>query len=310
MKCWQRAKKAGFLIPVLPHDAQNQKFPGTNCTILDGKLVSQLMAEQCRALAVGRKQPKLVAILAGEDPASKVYVSNKAKSFAGVGFASETVHLSSAETTAEKLLSLIEKLNADPAVNGILLQLPLPNGIDAGPITASLHPDKDVDGFLASNMGLLALGDFENATVACTPFGVMALLAAYNVPLAGKKMVVVGRSNIVGKPMALLGISADATVTIAHSRTQNLKEVCREADVVVAAVGKMGLITKDFIKPGAVVVDVGIHRGHDGKLCGDVARDVAEVASAMSPVPGGVGPLTIAMLTMNTAIAAWTSASR
>lgn len=306
MKCWARAAKAGFSIPQIPEDAKTKKFPNTNCTVLDGKLVSQLMAEKCKELAKNRPQPKLAAILAGEDPASKVYVSSKAKSFANVGFASETFHIPSSETTPEKLLALIDKLNSDSSVSGILLQLPLPNGIDAGPITARIRPEKDVDGFLASNMGLLALGEFENATVACTPFGVMVMLAAYGIPLSSKKMVVVGRSNIVGKPMALLGVSADATVTIAHSRTHNLKELCREADILVAAVGKMGMITKDFVKPGAVVVDVGIHHGPDGKLCGDVARDVCEIAGAMSPVPGGVGPLTISMLTMNTAIAAWT----
>jgi methylenetetrahydrofolate dehydrogenase (NADP+)/methenyltetrahydrofolate cyclohydrolase len=307
MKCWQRAAKAGFQIPEIPAEAKNKKFLGTNCSVLDGKLVSSLVAEQCQTLAHGRTQPKLVAILAGEDPASQVYVANKSKSFANVGFASETIRIPSAEVSVEKLNALIEKLNTDTTVHGILLQLPLPGNIDAGPITARIRQEKDVDGFLASNIGLLALGDFENATLACTPFGVMVLLAAYGIPLSGKKMVVVGRSNIVGKPMALMGVSADATVTIAHSRTANLKELCREADVLVAAVGKMGLITKDFVKPGAVVVDVGIHRGADGKLCGDVARDVCEVASAMSPVPGGVGPLTIAMLTMNTAITAWTS---
>ncbi len=306
MKCWQRAAAAGFQIPKISDEAKQEKFPGTNCTVLNGKLVASLMATQCKTLAAGRKQPKLVAILAGEDPASKVYVSSKGKSFADVGFASETIHIPSSEATAEKLLATIDAANADASVSGILLQLPLPNGIDAGPITARIAQKKDVDGFLASNMGLLALGEFSNATVACTPFGVMALLAAYGIPLASKKMVVVGRSNIVGKPMALLGLSADATVVIAHSRTANLKEVCREADILVAAVGKLGIITKDFVKPGAVVIDVGIHRGADGKLAGDVTRDVYDVASAMSPVPGGVGPLTISMLTMNTAIAAWT----
>jgi methylenetetrahydrofolate dehydrogenase (NADP+)/methenyltetrahydrofolate cyclohydrolase len=305
MKFWQRAQNAGFRIPEIPSESKTRTFPGTNCLVLDGKLVASLIADQCRALGQGRKQPKLAAILAGEDPASQVYVGSKGKSFANVGFTSDTITIPSSEATPEKLISTIEKLNQDASVSGILLQLPLPNKMDEGPITARIHREKDVDGFLAANMGLLAIGNFSEAFLPCTPFGVMVLLAAYGINPAGKKMVVVGRSNIVGKPMALLGISADSTVTIAHSRTQNLAAICKEADILIAAVGKRALITKEYVKPGAVVIDVGIHRDENGKLSGDVAQDVREVASALTPVPGGVGPLTIAMLTVNTALAAW-----
>ncbi|RPH40084.1 MAG: bifunctional 5,10-methylenetetrahydrofolate dehydrogenase/5,10-methenyltetrahydrofolate cyclohydrolase [Burkholderiales bacterium] len=305
MKFWQRAQNAGFKIPELPTESRERTFPDTNCVILDGKLVASLIADQCKELGKGRKQPKLAAILAGEDPASQVYVGSKGKSFANVGFASETILIPSSEASSDKLIETIEKLNADVSVSGILLQLPLPNKMDEAAITARIKREKDVDGFLAANMGLLAIGNFKDTFLACTPFGVMVLLAAYGINPAGKNMVVVGRSNIVGKPMALLGISADSTVTVAHSRTKNLPEICRNADILIAAVGKRALITKEFVKPGSVVIDVGIHRDENGKISGDVAADVRYIASALTPVPGGVGPLTIAMLTMNTALAAW-----
>lgn len=305
MKFWQRAQSAGFKIPELPIESLKRTFPNTDCIALDGKLVASHIFAQCKELGKDRKQPKLAAMLAGEDPASQVYVASKRKSFANVGFASDTITIPSREATSTKLIEIIDRLNSDASVSGILLQLPLPNKIDETLVTARIKREKDVDGFLSANMGLLAIGQFKETFLPCTPFGIMVLLAAYGIDPAGKKMVVVGRSNIVGKPMALLGISADSTVTVAHSRTKNLPEVCRDADILIAAVGKRALITKEFVKPGAVVIDVGIHRDENGKLSGDVAFDVRDVASALTPVPGGVGPLTIAMLTVNTALAAW-----
>jgi methylenetetrahydrofolate dehydrogenase (NADP+) / methenyltetrahydrofolate cyclohydrolase len=193
-------------------------------------------------------------------------------------------------------------------VDGILVQLPLPAGIASHAILSAIDPKKDVDGFLKENMGLLALGEFSGA-LPCTPYGVMVLLAAYGIPLAGRRAVVVGRSNIVGKPMSLLLLSENSTVTVAHSRTRDLASVTREADILIAAAGQPKLLTKEHVKEGAVVVDVGMHRGSDGKLCGDVdaslGSGVAGHASALTPVPGGVGPMTIAMLLVNTAATAW-----
>lgn len=281
-----------------------KNFEQSNCKILDGKILSANFVKQAQNLRLGKKVPCLAVILAGDDPASQVYVNNKIKIFKESGFESQSFFISNSEATEEKLFHIIEKLNLDKNVDGILVQLPLPKGLNTEKILNYISPSKDVDGFLAHNLGSLATGEF-NSAIACTPFGVMAMLYTYGINPSGKNAVVVGRSNIVGKPMSLLLLSADATVTIAHSKTQNLKEICKNADILIAAAGQPEMITKDFVKPGSIVIDVGIHRKVDGKLCGDVHHDVRSVASAMSPVPGGVGPMTIAMLMLNTALAAW-----
>ena len=236
--------------------------------------------------------PCLAVVVVGDDPASRVYVRNKIRACERTGITSFEVTLP-ADTDEVTLLAAIEELNADDKVDGILVQLPLPPAID---------PEKDVDGFHSLSIGSLMTG--RQGFVPCTPAGVMRLLEEDGRDLKGKRAVVVGRSNIVGKPLALLLLAADATVTIAHSRTPDLAELTRSADILVAAVGRENLITRDMVKPGAVVIDVGINRNAEGKLCGDVAADVAEVASAVTPVPGGVGPMTIAMLLTNTVLAA------
>lgn len=311
MNFWTRAAKVGFELPRFntlgsapENEACDAKIPDTNCVKLDGRKVAQHLLEQCKILARGRVVPHLVVLLVGENAASQVYVGNKQKMFEGCGFSTETIKISSTDATPELLKSVIKKLNSDIAVHGILVQLPLPAHINASEMLNSIDRNKDVDGFLAPNIGGLALGE-STATIACTPFGVMVTLAAYGIQTAGKHAVVVGRSNIVGKPMALLLLGADATVTAAHSKTQNLRQICLQADILVAAAGQPQLIDCSYVKPGAVVIDVGMHRLADGKLCGDVHSSVAQIASAMTPVPGGVGPMTVAMLAVNTALAAW-----
>lgn len=305
MHFFSRAAQVGFQIPTLAQDGA--VFSGTQCRILDGKKCAAQFVEQAKQLRAGKKTPCLAVVLAGENKASQVYVNNKLKMFQTAGFASRPFFLTSQETTVAKLLDLIAQLNAAPDVDGILLQLPLPSHISATEqqtILNAIAPHKDVDGFLAQNIGSVATGEFRGS-IACTPFGVSVLLAAYGVTLESKQVVVVGRSNIVGKPMGLLCLSQHATVTFAHSRTQNLQEVCARADVLIVAAGQRELITASFVKKGAVVIDVGIHKKDDGKLTGDVHPDVSQVASAMSPVPGGVGPMTIAMLLVNTALCTW-----
>ncbi|HXH03133.1 MAG TPA: bifunctional methylenetetrahydrofolate dehydrogenase/methenyltetrahydrofolate cyclohydrolase FolD [Candidatus Competibacteraceae bacterium] len=250
--------------------------------------------------------PDLAVVLVGEDPASQVYVRNKAQQAKEVGMASFE-HRLPASTRQDTLLTLIDRLNRDPAVNGILVQLPLPKQIDADAVLKAIDPAKDVDGFHPINVGLLTVG--AKAMVPCTPLGCLLLLKDRLGDLSGQHAVVVGRSNIVGKPMATLLLAENCTVTIAHSRTRNLAEICRQADILVAAVGKPRLIKGDWIKPGAVVIDVGINRieGEYGKarLVGDVDFDEAEkIAGAITPVPGGVGPMTIACLLRNTLTAA------
>jgi methylenetetrahydrofolate dehydrogenase (NADP+)/methenyltetrahydrofolate cyclohydrolase len=274
--------------------------------ILDGNAVAQKIREGLRAevdqLRVRGVTPGLAVILAGEDPASQVYVRNKAKATEGVGIVS-SVHRLPASTSEEEVLSLIRRLNADPAVHGILVQLPLPPQIRKGRVLESLDPAKDVDGFHPANMGRLLAGN--PAFIPCTPLGVMTLLGHYGIHVEGKRAVVVGRSMLVGKPLAMLLLAAHATVTLAHSKTADLQAVCREAEILVAAVGKPRLITADMVRKGAVVVDVGITRLPDGKLIGDVDFEaVRKKASAISPVPGGVGPMTVAMLLHNTVHAA------
>ena len=274
--------------------------------LIDGKAIAALIrAEQATRAAQLKEQgiePALAVILVGEDPASKVYVRNKARACKECGIRSEVIRMS-AETTQAELMAEIERVNNDPALHGLLIQLPLPAHLDEAAALAAVDWRKDVDGFHKMNAGALLEG--EEGVRPCTPAGCMELLRRSHVPLTGASAVVVGRSNIVGKPMALMLLEANCTVTICHSRTKNLAEIVRNADIVVAAVGRAGFITGDMIKPGAAVIDVGINRREDGTLCGDVDFDAAqEKAGWITPVPGGVGPMTIAMLMKNTLDAA------
>lgn len=270
--------------------------------IIDGKKVSAEVKEQVRleTLELAKKgiRPGLAVIIVGDDPASRVYVNNKKKACEAVGFISREYALP-ATTTQEELLSLVEKLNNDKEINGILCQLPLPKGLDEKAVIEAISPIKDVDAFHAINVGKIMIGDYD--FLPCTPAGVMEMLHSYKIPVEGKKCVVIGRSNIVGKPMAMLLLHENGTVTITHSRTKNLAEVTREADILVAAIGKPKFVTADMVKEGAVVIDVGMDRDENGKLCGDVDfENVKDKCSAITPVPGGVGPMTIAVLMKNT----------
>ena len=275
-------------------------------TIIDGKATAaQLRAEIAAETAALKEQgvtPGLAVILVGDDPASHTYVRNKQRACAEVGFYSEQINLP-ADTAAQTLLDTVAALNARPDIHGILCQLPLPAPLDEAAVIAAIDPVKDVDAFHCVNVGHILLGDYQ--FLPCTPAGVMELLRRSGVDVAGKECVVVGRSNIVGKPMALLLLQANGTVTVCHSRTRELAAVCRRADVLVVAIGKAKFITADMVKPGAVVIDVGMDRDENGKLCGDVDFVAVEpVAGAITPVPGGVGPMTIAMLLRNTLTAA------
>ena len=244
----------------------------------------------------------MAVVLVGDDPASKIYVNNKKKACAETGIYSEE-HILPAETTQEELLALIEKLNADEKIHGILVQSPLPKHLDEKLVVEHIDPRKDVDAFHAYNVGRIMIGDYT--FLPCTPAGVIELIRSAGVVIEGKSCVVVGRSNIVGKPMAMLLLHCNGTVTICHSRTKNLAEICRGADILVAAVGRAKMITADMVKPGAVVIDVGMNRDENGRLCGDVDFDAVEpVVSYITPVPGGVGPMTIAMLMKNAVRAA------
>jgi len=274
-----------------------------SATLIDGKAISQQikdeLKEKCSKLKDKGIEVTLAVILVGSDPASLVYVRNKKKACEYIGYNSLSYELPE-DTTMEKLLGLIDELNNRSDVDGILVQMPLPKHMDEKKVINAIRPDKDVDGFHPMNVGALVVGD--KGFVSCTPAGVIQLLkrGLPDYDISGKECVIVGRSNIVGKPMSLLMLRENATVTVAHSRTSDLKEVCKRADIIIAAVGKAGVITKDHVKPGAVVIDVGINRGDDGKLCGDVKFDeVSEIAHAITPVPGGVGPMTIAMLMNN-----------
>jgi methylenetetrahydrofolate dehydrogenase (NADP+)/methenyltetrahydrofolate cyclohydrolase len=273
--------------------------------IIDGKYVSATVKSNVALEVLQLRQqgvePCLAVILVGEDPASQVYVRNKKKACDEVGIISKEFVLP-ADYGQEKLLDLINELNLDPAINGILCQLPLPKGYDEKAVTEAIWPIKDVDCFHPSNVGRIMTGDY--AFLPCTPAGVMEMLKCYNIDVTGKECVVIGRSNIVGKPMSLLLLNKHGTVTTAHSRTKNLTEVCQRADILIAAVGKPKFVTDNMVKEGAVVIDIGINRV-DGKLCGDVDfENVSKKASYITPVPGGVGPMTIAMLMQNTVIAA------
>ena len=295
--------------------------------ILDGNLVrDQILAElkpRVCALAAAGRPPGLAVVLVGHDPGSEIYVRNKVKACAALGIHSETVTPPESVTTGE-LLAIVESLNARPEIDGILVQLPLPPQVDSKKVLLAVDPAKDVDGFHPMNVGFLSTQ--RPGLVPCTPAGIMEILRRSNIPVAGQEAVVVGRSDIVGKPTAMLLMNANATVTVCHSKTRDLPGVCRRADILVAAIGRAGMITRDYVKPGATVIDVGTNQVTDraeferlfsgnakreetfrtkgSTLAGDVHPAVAEVAGAMTPVPGGVGPLTIAMLMANTVRAA------
>ena len=269
--------------------------------IIDGKQISSQIKEELRdrvsALRSRGVEITLAVIIVGEDTASKVYVNNKKKACEFIGIRSLSYELPET-TTEEELLQLIQDLNGRTDVNGILVQLPVPKHIDEQKIIHAIDPKKDVDGFHTQNVGSLCVG--QKGFVSCTPAGIIQLLRRSDISIAGKECVVIGRSNIVGKPMALLMLQENATVTVCHSRTENLKEVCKRADILIVAIGKPRMITAEYVKEGAVVIDVGIHRDENNKLCGDVNyEDVAPHCSAITPVPGGVGPMTIAMLMNN-----------
>jgi len=279
--------------------------------LIDGKVVSQSVRDEVAELASKLKQdtgivPGLAAVLVGDDAASEIYVRNKRKACEKVGIYSEE-HKLPAETTEEQLLGLVNKLNEDTKIHGILVQLPLPGHIDETKILRTVSPLKDVDGFHPYNVGLLVEGNPR--FVSCTPGGIIKMLDFYNIDIKGKDVVVVGRSNIVGKPVSMLLLHRHGTVTICHSRTKDLKAVTGRADILVAAIGRANFITADMVKDGAVVIDVGINRKDDGKLTGDVDFEaVSEKASFITPVPGGVGPMTIAMLLYNTYLSAKSTA--
>ncbi len=270
--------------------------------IIDGKAyASELRVTLKEKIEKSGIVPGLAVILVGQDPASQIYVRNKIKACAEVGVKSYSYELPATATQAE-LETLLDELAVNPDINGILLQLPLPKGLNAESAMAKIPVEKDVDGFSAENLGLLTLN--KKGLVSCTPFGVMKLLERYGIDVTGKNAVVLGRSDTVGKPMALLLLNANATVTVCHSKTQNLKEICKNADILVSAIGKPKFVTADMVKEGAVVVDVGINRDENGKICGDVDfANVAEKTSFITPVPGGVGPMTITMLMYNTCVA-------
>lgn len=269
--------------------------------LIDGKMISTMIKDECKEKVAEYKKQGISICLAviqvGNDPASSVYVNNKKKACAYIGIDSLSYELPE-ETTQDELLSLIDELNQKKEVNGILVQLPVPKHIDEKTIINAISPKKDVDGFHPQSVGSLCIG--QPGFVSCTPAGIIELLKRTNVDIAGKNCVVIGRSNIVGKPMALLMLRENATVTITHSKTKNLKEITKQADILIVAIGKPKFVDSTYVKEGAVVIDVGIHRNEDNKLCGDVDfESVKTIASAITPVPGGVGPMTIAMLMKN-----------
>lgn len=269
--------------------------------LIDGKTISTIIKDECKEKVAEYKKQGISICLAviqvGNDPASSVYVNNKKKACAYIGIDSLSYELPE-ETTQEELLALIEELNQKKEVNGILVQLPVPKHIDEKTIINAISPKKDVDGFHPQSVGSLCIG--QPGFVSCTPAGIIELLKRTNVEIAGKHCVVIGRSNIVGKPMALLMLRENATVTVTHSKTKNLKEITKQADILIVAIGKPKFVDASYVKEGAVVIDVGIHRNEDNKLCGDVDFEIVEsIASAITPVPGGVGPMTIAMLMKN-----------
>ncbi len=291
----------------LPKTPKKHKEKTTMAQIIDGKAISKQVREEIAADVVEFKKkygcaPGLAVIIVGSDPASQVYVRNKKKACEEVGFYSVGYELPE-ETTQDELVALIEKLNNDASVHGILVQLPLPKHLNEKEILLKIKPEKDVDAFHPYNVGKIMIGNHD--LLPCTPAGVMVLLEKSGIDVSGKNCVVIGRSNIVGKPMAMLLLHANGTVTVCHSKTKNLKEICREADVLVASVGRPEFVRGDMVKDGAVVVDVGINRLDSGKLVGDVCfSEVEPKASYITPVPGGVGPMTITMLLKSTLTAA------
>lgn len=269
--------------------------------IIDGKAISAQIKEELKEkVAEYKKQGveiTLAVVKVGNDPASAVYVRNKEKACEYVGITSRTLALPE-ETTEEELLKVVNDLNEDKAVNGILVQLPLPKHIDESKVLLAIDSNKDVDGFHPVNVGKMVIG--EETFLPCTPAGIIEMLKRTDIEISGKECVVIGRSNIVGKPMSMLMLKENATVTITHSRTKDLKEVTKRADILIAAIGKAKFVTADYVKEGAVIIDVGMDRDENGKLCGDVDFDsVSQVASAITPVPGGVGPMTVTMLLVN-----------
>lgn len=269
--------------------------------IIDGKKVSNIIKEELKIevakLSDEGRQISLAVVLVGSDPASEIYVRNKEKACEYVGISSKTYKLEES-TSQGDLLTLIDELNNDQEVNGILVQLPLPNHIDEDLIIKSISPLKDVDGFHPENVGKLSIG--QDGFVSCTPAGIVELLNRYDIEIEGKNCVVVGRSNIVGKPMAMLLLRENGTVTVTHSRTKNIKTITKQADILVSAIGKANFLNQDYIKKGAVIIDVGMNRDENDKLCGDVDfESVKDHVRAITPVPGGVGPMTIAMLLKN-----------
>ena len=280
--------------------------------IIDGKAVSAACRERIKgevaALTAAGSQPGLAVVIVGEDPASKTYVKNKKRACQELGIYSEEYALP-AETTQQQLLELVERLNGDPKISGILVQLPLPRHIEEKLVLDAIRPEKDVDAFHPYNVGHIMIGDYS--FLPCTPAGVMELIASTGESIEGKRCVIIGRSNIVGKPMSMLMLHKSATVTICHSRTRDLPAVAREADILIVAIGRAKFVTKDMVKPGAIVIDVGMNRDENGKLCGDVDfADVEPVAGYITPVPGGVGPMTITMLMQNTVTAARMAAQK
>ena len=275
--------------------------------IIDGKAISaQIRSELAQETKEFEREngflPGLAVVIVGEDPASQVYVRNKRRACEEVGFYSEAYELPE-NTTQEELEALVDKLNEDSKIHGILVQLPLPKHLDETRVLLKIRPEKDVDAFHPYNVGKIMIGNYS--FLPCTPAGVMALLERSGVEIAGKNCVVIGRSNIVGKPMAMLLLHANATVTVCHNKSKNITAVCREADILVVAIGRADFVGADMVKPGAVVIDVGMNRRPDGKLTGDVNfAEVEPIASAITPVPGGVGPMTITMLMQNTLTAA------
>lgn len=274
--------------------------------IIDGKELAkhirEELKEEVKELKNAEIHPKLAVIMVGDDPASKVYVRNKSRACEDVGIEYEE-YLLPAKTTREELLELIEKLNNDERVHGILVQSPLPEGLDANEAFRTILPKKDVDGFHPVNVGKLSLN--QDCFVSCTPYGIIKMLEAYNVPIEGANAVIIGRSNIVGKPLAQCLLNKNATVTICHSKTKNLKEITKKADILIAAIGKSKFVTEDMVKENATVIDVGINRNEEGKLVGDTDfENIKEKVSFITPVPGGVGPMTIAMLMYNVVKAA------
>lgn len=277
-----------------------------SASIINGKqLVSEIreqLKQEIGELTAGGVRPGLAVVLVGDDPASAVYVRNKAKACEQVGIYSE-VHRLTEDTTQEQLLTLVDKLNRDASIHGILVQLPLPRHISEDAIIDAIAVEKDVDGFHPINVGNLAIG--KPSLLPCTPAGIIEIIKRTGISIAGKRAVVIGRSNIVGKPISLLLLREHATVTICHSRTENMADICKEADILIVAIGKAKFVNRSYVKPGAVVIDVGINRLEDGTLAGDVDfDDVVDIAGPITPVPGVVGPMTITMLLKNTAEAA------